>query len=71
MSTLASAHPSHRTPTLSAQPLALHPAPPICIPFFAPSTGQREFWRPVANMASYAISLEFDFGDSWQHDHWD
>jgi hypothetical protein len=25
----------------------------------------------VANMASYAISSEFDFGDSWQHDHWD
>jgi hypothetical protein len=35
-------------------------------------------WRPgnlpysfVANMASYAISSEFDFGDSWQYDHWD
>jgi hypothetical protein len=26
---------------------------------------------PVANMASYAICSEFDFGDSWQHDHWD
>jgi hypothetical protein len=25
----------------------------------------------VVNMASYAISSEFDFGDSWQHDHWD
>jgi hypothetical protein len=25
----------------------------------------------VANMASYAICSEFDFGDSWQHDHWD
>jgi hypothetical protein len=25
----------------------------------------------VANMASYAISSEFDFGDSWQQDHWD
>jgi hypothetical protein len=25
----------------------------------------------VANMASYAISSEFGFGDSWQHDHWD
>jgi hypothetical protein len=24
----------------------------------------------VANMASYAICSEFDFGDSWQHDHW-
>jgi hypothetical protein len=27
--------------------------------------------KSVANMASYAISSEFDFGDSWQHDHWD
>jgi hypothetical protein len=25
----------------------------------------------VANMASHAISSEFDFGDSRQHDHWD
>jgi hypothetical protein len=25
----------------------------------------------VANMASYAICSDFDFGDSWQHDHWD
>jgi hypothetical protein len=25
----------------------------------------------VANMTSYAICSEFDFGDSWQHDHWD
>jgi hypothetical protein len=28
-------------------------------------------WKDVANMASYAICSEFDFGDSWQHDHWD
>jgi hypothetical protein len=27
--------------------------------------------KSVANMASYAISSEFDFGASWQHDHWD
>jgi hypothetical protein len=25
----------------------------------------------VANMASYGICSEFDFGDSLQHDHWD
>jgi hypothetical protein len=25
----------------------------------------------VANIASYAICSKFDFGDSWQHDHWD
>jgi hypothetical protein len=33
--------------------------------------GPRRRCTTVANMASYAICSEFDFGDSWQHDHWD
>jgi hypothetical protein len=34
-------------------------------------TSSLQHFTVVANMASYAICSEFDFGDSRQYDHWD